>query len=152
MDIKECSHCHKFKQLDDFGIRNDRKFGCTSWCKVCLNKRAREKYTNDSIFRDKHDKATRKCNEAKYKERLAWTNSLKISNGCTQCGYNKDATKLLFHHVTDDKVDDISHMLWYSPDNLIDEELAKTIVMCKSCHRQVHNYGIIYLKQLQEGD
>jgi len=69
--------------------------------------------------------------------------SLKIEKGCSLCGYNRIASALDFHHITGEKSGNISQL----NGKAMLREAKKCIVLCSTCHREVHA-GIHSLKPL----
>lgn len=141
---QECTRCHQFKPLSKFSKHKDGKYGCISWCKECVNKYSRDRYNSKLEVRE--DQAKR--HKAKREERNIWINKIKKVSGCTQCGFDKDIKRLGFHHlIEDDKNNEISNMMDRSSDDAIEKEIEKCIVLCKSCHMQLHQDGREYLKE-----
>ena len=64
---------------------------------------------------------------------------MKLAQGCAECGYNKCARALQFHHPDPNKDSTVSRMAnsgraW----SLIEEEMAKCILLCANCHHEEH--------------
>jgi len=60
-------------------------------------------------------------------------NSIKLSRGCAQCGYNKHPAALQFNHIKGEKLFNISQdpkRKWET----IFAEIAKCEVLCANCH------------------
>lgn len=80
-----------------------------------------------------------------------YLNSLKIE--CNICGYNRCKEALEFHHVDPStKAFNIGTFVGkraFSENTrkLIDEEVAKCILICANCHREYHA-GLINLTKL----
>lgn len=55
--------------------------------------------------------------------------------GCICCGYNKCASALHFHHI-EGKDRKISGKAWAA--GLVDDEIAKCVLVCSNCHREIH--------------
>ena len=107
MTLKECTHCHLWKSLDEFAIRNGAKCGHASWCKDCKNdyqktpkgkltsKKSRDKYkqTPKGIVSRKRADAKRKGNTVAVTciecGKLVLTNSAK-NRYCKSCLSIKD--------------------------------------------------------------
>ena len=72
--------------------------------------------------------------------RLSRMASYKIEKGCSQCGYNRCAAALDFHHVEPSKK---IRRVWLpqSP------ERKKCVILCANCHRELH-----YKKKEENGD
>jgi len=58
--------------------------------------------------------------------------------GCSICGYNKCVGALDFHHVSEkgDGLNRASQDKWSK--SRIDAEVAKCILICANCHRELH--------------
>lgn len=65
--------------------------------------------------------------------------NLKLSRGCSICGYNKCAKALEWHHV-DSEDKDLEVSAFISKGNLVRalEEIEKCEVLCANCHREEH--------------
>jgi len=65
-----------------------------------------------------------------------WLNNLRMAVGCRDEGPHEGR---LEHHHSDPtaKLRDVSQMYGYSREK-IDAEIAKCVVLCKSCHRKRH--------------
>lgn len=61
-------------------------------------------------------------------------------NGCGLCGYNKYPTILEFHHVEPKYMKfHISALgIKNNKNNDIADEIAKCILLCPTCHREIH--------------
>lgn len=104
------------------------------------NRRQRERYKNLSPEELKIYKENIKTTAI-----IRKTNIKKIVNkykaeGCSICGYNKCLEALDFHHKdNEDKDFAISLMVKTNrPMKKVIEELAKCIVLCANCHRELH--------------
>ena len=84
---------------------------------------------------EEHKEAKRICVE-RIKQHVL---SLK-SGGCTICGYNEDPHNIHFHHTNPStKTKGIKNAVRYGwSKERIDEEVAKCIVVCASCHQKIH--------------
>ena len=66
--------------------------------------------------------------------RVNLLNSLKVTAGCMDCGYNADPLALDFDHVRGKKLYSVSKMIqrrWA----VMWAEIAKCEVVCANCHR-----------------
>lgn len=71
-----------------------------------------------------------------YRLKSAILRQYKLIDGCQDCGFDEDADRLEFDHVSGIKFDSVAHMA--SKDfslERIAEEVAKCDVVCKPCHR-----------------
>ncbi len=64
-----------------------------------------------------------------------------MGNQCLICGYDRCLAALEFHHLNPREKDfDISRALRRKMSRLqIERELSKCILVCATCHREVHN-------------
>jgi len=120
-----CHRCNKRKRAVDFYLRATR-YGnklrrSTVWCKVCHSAHAVITW---------RQKSTR---------RMYWINKYKIAKGCSQCGYNKHAVAIDFHHVGQ-KDYDLNKIKTHSLIKLF-SELRRCILLCANCHRVEHLTG-----------
>jgi hypothetical protein len=58
--------------------------------------------------------------------------TIKLTCGCVDCGYNEHAEALDFDHVNGDKVCDVSKC---TSEMQLLAEIAKCEVVCANCHR-----------------
>lgn len=80
-----------------------------------------------------HTHMSKRARKRAAKWRLAQL--IKLSRGCTDCGYAAHAVALQFDHVGDDKRMNVSDMIRsdYSWMTIL-EEIAKCEVRCANCH------------------
>lgn len=80
-----------------------------------------------------------KQNERGIKRKLELIN---LKGGkCEVCGYNKNISSLEFHHKNPSEKSfplDVRHLSNTNIDKL-KEEVAKCILLCANCHREIHN-------------
>lgn len=62
---------------------------------------------------------------------------MKLSLGCSKCGYNKCAAALEWHHPYDNKEHNLSTLLNVSL-SLYMQEVQKCELLCANCHREHH--------------
>lgn len=132
MDIKTCSTCRQEKTIDNFWKRK-LKTGTIIYqavCKECSTKRRVEYYI------DNKEKETdlRKNRSIKIKE---WFLEFKKTLKCSRCAESRWYV-LDFHHISDKEIN-IAEAIngRYSIDR-IKNEIAKCIVLCSNCHRDLH--------------
>lgn len=63
----------------------------------------------------------------------------KIERGCDICGYNKNAAALEWHHPNQDKENNPGDLLRSGKIKEYKTEIAKCILVCANCHREIHN-------------
>jgi len=121
--MKQCIICNQLKEAEEFA-RNGKYFKHS--CKECDSARVRAGYqlTKNYIH--------------------------ELKTACAVCGYNRCKSALEFHHLDEStKLFTIGSMggkrMW-SPKTkqMIDEEIAKCVVLCANCHREYHE-GLITL-------
>lgn len=57
---------------------------------------------------------------------------------CSECGYDKCKEALDFHHIDPEGKEFILAAAWTLSEQRIKEEVAKCVVLCANCHREVH--------------
>ena len=114
--ILVCKECNK--QIPHSYRTHGRKY-CSKECSTKALRKQQEKY------RIRAQKALDKY---------------KISNGCKLCGYNKCSAAIDFHHLDPSKKEKrIDAKTWYCKSEHTKKELAKCILLCSNCHKEVHN-------------
>lgn len=99
----------------------------TAWCKACF-----AKYRRGELGRRWQDTERAK--------RIAWLHSVKVASGCQRCD-EKDPVCLDFHHVDEStKRFNIASNIHNMSRKTMEDEIAKTIVLCSNCHRKLHYY------------
>jgi hypothetical protein len=73
-------------------------------------------------------------------ERRSKLNSIKLSAGCKDCGFNSHPAALEFNHrdplTKDFTISQSMHRSWSS----LEAEIAKCDVLCSNCHH-IHSYN-----------
>jgi hypothetical protein len=136
VETKICSVCHVEKDLSEFNWRNISKGTKQSWCKECHRKDNKERYHHGNRKAKNLER-----NKKHRKDITDYINGVKVSLGCSVCGYNKCAQALDFHHINDKEKDltvssSKSH-IWAL--ERVKKEIEKCIVLCCRCHRELHN-------------
>jgi hypothetical protein len=77
-----------------------------------------------------------------------------MGNKCQICNYNKSTNALEFHHLDPNEKDFSLGSIRANPKNWksIVEELAKCILLCANCHREVHENITELPKEYQKFD
>jgi hypothetical protein len=57
---------------------------------------------------------------------------------CSKCGYNKNYAALEFHHVDPSTKEFKWDKLRLHPPEIMIKELAKCILVCSNCHKEIH--------------
>ena len=99
-----------------------------------LRRENRKKHKMEQCEKDKISGKIRRAKRKKY------IDDYKLSKGCSICGYNKCAEALDFHHEGN-KDFDISRAIGSQNISLekIMEEIKKCIILCATCHRELHS-------------
>lgn len=88
------------------------------------------------IFRESNLETIKEQNKDKAKKRRLstrrFTDSVKLTAGCTDCGYNERASAMDFDHVTGEKKETIGHL---PSMRSVVAEIMKCEVVCAICHR-----------------
>ena len=109
--------CNINKPIAEYHFKTKDKKYLSNKCKVCFN--------NDEKKRLRQIK--QECLDYK-------------GNECSNCGYNKCAAALDFHHLDPNQKDfEISRVKNKTITNIVKQELDKCIVLCANCHREVHS-------------
>lgn len=84
----------------------------------------------------------------KYQKKRALDRKLELvkeSGGkCSQCGYSKNLSALVFHHLDPSQKEfklDARSLSGHTM-RMAREELAKCVLLCSNCHQEVHNPGM----------
>lgn len=108
------------------------------------DKEKQKKFQSDWHLKTKDD---RKYLRDKAKKALIERNKALVagvrSKGCSICGYNKCQEALDFHHL-DSSIKDIGikDAVRQKGTEKLKEEIAKCIVVCANCHREIHHLKI----------
>jgi hypothetical protein len=117
MEMKICSSCEKNLPVSDFysnGFDYKKKRKYKPWCSACEYKRQRARL--DKVIIDHFGGAR-----------------------CQRCGYDKCFRALECHHLDSANKDmGIARMVTASKARLA-KELAKCILVCANCHREIHH-------------
>ena len=114
--MRHCNKCGNDLPDSSFGKNGN---GSRSICKKCQSERIKQ---------------------GQYETR-DYIQSLKVK--CSKCGYNRCKEALEFHHLNptekDNALAQYSRRV-FSPmvKKLIDNEVAKCIILCANCHREEH--------------
>ena len=126
-----CGSCEVDLPDEMFNLNRNRPRGRQSHCKscVCLYDKIYHRNRYDSGIKREQFKVNRERNRQFIFEYLK-------SHPCNKCS-ETDPVVLEFDHLTDDKVENISHMILgaWSLDK-INVELSKCQVLCANCHRR----------------
>jgi hypothetical protein len=92
-------------------------------------------YRKRNLERYHEQEALRRLSKKKYLD------DIKISRGCSICGYNRCSAALGFHHLdpTTKKCSPSRLIAGNRSIQAIDKEIAKCIVICANCHMELHH-------------
>lgn len=136
VNMKICNHCNHEKDNESFHKDKSTKDGLSRTCKVCRNKITsihHKKHYQENKVRIQADTKARKITR---KEKFyTWKKTLE----CCICGENESCC-LDFHHLDPSKKEiEIAKIVEHRSWKNIMKEVAKCIVVCSNCHRQIHN-------------
>lgn len=77
----------------------------------------------------------------------------KLGGKCSICGYNKNLSALVFHHLNPDEKRLSLDMRAFSGNRyeLIEEEVDKCILLCSNCHMELHHPQLNFNEDFIEG-
>ena len=65
-----------------------------------------------------------------------WYREYMSDKSCSMCGVTED---LQWHHTHDNKLDNVGDLLYKKGKDIILQEIAKCICVCKECHQKLHS-------------
>ncbi len=74
----------------------------------------------------------------------------KLGGKCTNCGYADNLAGLAFHHLNNKAFKLDVRSLSNRKEELINEEVAKCVLLCHNCHAETHNPDLDLAKLLIE--
>jgi Pyruvate/2-oxoacid:ferredoxin oxidoreductase delta subunit len=87
-------------------------------------------------FLKKCKECIRKCYESRLKERRQLIDEIKLSKGCSICGYKEHPVALDFDHLDPaQKKFTIGTRYTHSTIDALMQEIAKCRILCANCHR-----------------
>jgi hypothetical protein len=124
----------------------------TKRCPTCGLVKARSEFwcSRSPRHPDGLQYSCKECSSARNIERLrklqkqirARLRKLKLTTGCSDCGYANDPGFLDWHHPNDDKTANVSGLVWQGSWPLVEAEIAKCVLLCKVCHQKRHPNGV----------
>lgn len=127
---KTCCRCHTIKAASEFFRDSRATDGLQSRCKSCSHDFKEYYARNKQKYKDH---AARRRAQIK-----AWIQQIKAERGCAVCGETKH-WRLDFHHVNNDKEENISRMLASGlAQSRIQTEIHKCEVLCRNHHADIH--------------
>jgi len=108
----KCNVCKDIKPLDDFHVDQGKWHRKMTRCKPCGKIQTRQKGDR----------------------KRAELTVIKEAQGCMNCGYNEDGSKLHFHHRDPStKLFSIANAVTLAPQR-VQEEIDKCDLLCDACH------------------
>jgi len=152
---KKCTKCKKVKPIEAFTKRHIGNIGYHSWCRDCSNKQniKRRKSNKEKRIciicgKNKTEEGFSKCriclDASNQKRRLDYiknkTIAIKLLGGvCKKCGLSSNIVTVYdFHHIENNKENQISVILQNPDWDIVRLELKKCELLCANCHRIVH--------------
>ena len=90
-------------------------------------------------YRRVYNQATREARLARLRDAQVALDEYKTSRGCSSCGYSRCGAALDFHHVDPaEKERRIVASQWTLQPPALVAEIAKCVLLCANCHREVH--------------
>ena len=129
METKVCYKCGEEKPIEEFALNKARKDGHNGMCKSCFKQYRDTHYINNKQYYI--NKAT-EYKKARTEEFYEYKKHLK----CSICGESR-WWLLDFHHLDPKEKETEVYKLVEAP-NKIKSEIAKCIVLCANCHRDLH--------------
>lgn len=134
METKTCTKCDANKPVESFRWRNKSKNMRQSWCKKCFSIHEKEKWHNSSDERKNKHRQTQKT---RYRRNQNYVYSFLGQQKCEICGED-DPIVLEFDHINpQEKIADVSTLIYSHSLKIIQEEISKCRVLCANCHRRV---------------
>lgn len=129
--MKTCSKCKEDFPIGTYPNQKSSRDGKNPMCRTCFRQYHRDIYANSK----KRKEDIRKNNKKNREAVRSWVREVKLTSGCTDCGYNEHSAALEFDHINDDKEFNVSQMLsgTYSRKR-IQEEMDKCEIVCANCH------------------
>lgn len=127
--MKLCGACGKEKDFSEF---NKKKNAYQPYCRLCDNKRSRERYHSN---RDGHKQKVLERNKRLKEELKKEIREYKESSPCTDCGVYYPWYVMDFDHIKGEKVGNISAMVGNLSTAKLRAELEKCELVCSNCHR-----------------
>lgn len=114
--MKKCRKCLEQKEISDYpktGSRHDGSQKYSPDCKNCYRARRNEKF----------------------RQRLQ---GIIGEITCVNCGYSKCFGAIEFHHIDPESKSKCVKTMTNRPEEELKEELAKCVMVCANCHREIH--------------
>ncbi len=127
-----CRTCKRLLPITEF-VLSKNAVRANAHCKECKCKQHKYRVANEIGFKEAEAKFKRDR-----KRRIKMWAIEKLGGKCTKCGLTHHPAVYDFHHL-DPKTKEIGigSMITYKISRL-EEELAKCILVCANCHREIH--------------
>lgn len=140
--MKICRVCKIQKTIENFNKSRKKKDGTYHMhtiCKKCHSDYIKQHYKNNKKAHQKYLQTSIEYGKNLIKTYKDYTNKLKTEIGCLFCKENHYAC-LDFHHIKkNEKISDISTMIYnHVSFEKLKIELLKCVVVCSNCHRKIH--------------
>jgi len=129
--MKKCLKCKQEKNVSEFAKKSERRDGLQTWCRDCKNAYSRNYYKTTDLKDRLKDKNT--ARRIRLRDEIR---EYKASKGCKFCP-EREPCCLQFHHMNDDKIDNVANLLDRSYERLWNE-ISKCDVVCANCHFKLH--------------
>ena len=129
---KFCGSCKKELPRSDFNKNKSRKDGLHNICRKCHSEYCKNHYKKNLEYYTSKSKRQRKSFNK-------WWHEYKSKFVCLNCAEN-DYCCIDFHHLFDDKKDNIASFVRSKNKTGLLLELEKCIPLCSNCHRKLHFY------------
>lgn len=125
-ELKKCSQCNELKSEDEYGFRLGKKQAA---CKLCLNKKQKIQYANNTKYYLDRNRVQRSSNREWYQE-------LKSKTPCAKCGVQYPYYVMDYDHIDPNtKTTCIAKMMGHSKKAILNE-ITKCELLCANCHRE----------------
>ena len=111
--MKTCTKCLLDKDRSEYYTKDGGRLHAE--CKACFIKRKQESYYDKKKF----------------------VQSL-VGTSCTVCGYDRTWNALELHHKDPNEKEFGVSRMWGMSEKKIEKEVAKCVLLCSNCHREVH--------------
>ncbi len=135
---KVCLDCGELKSIEQFAVYQSNRKRVTPYkprCKLCADarRRAYDRGRPQEVKDREAEKAriTRRINKAQFIE--------KMGGECQDCHNTFPMCVYDFHHLDPNEKDNEPGFLFHRRLEVIEQELAKCVLLCANCHRIRHN-------------
>ena len=134
LDNKKCIVCGK-------ELTGTKKKYCSKACKARMYSHTRY-HTRYSKKKDVNG------------SRLKYQYIKKLGGKCSMCGYDKNISALVFHHLRDKKFVIDARAFDRCPQELLEEEISKCELVCSNCHHEIHhpNFNKEFFEDLENNN